>query len=131
MSCVSVPCKTSGTGPTPVPALTLPAIQGWMRQMYGVVPGPNGPAMNVSPGSIFPLVNEVPTGTGPIPAPNPAAPRAVTVWVVAGSLLVQVTVSPTLMIICTGVNHGWSLTMFTGWSTTAHEAGAPHTISAT
>ena len=40
MSCVSVPCKMSGTGPTPTPTLILPAIQGWMRQMYGLVLSP-------------------------------------------------------------------------------------------
>ena len=53
-------------------------------------------------------------------------------WVVFGSLLVQVILSPTLMLTWTGENHGWIFPMFTGWSTaTAQEDVAPNTTSAT
>src|SRR5438874_13770975 len=98
MSCESVPCRISGTGPDPTPTLILPAIQGWMIQMYGLVPGFGNTTVNVSPGSFFPLSNAGPAGTG-ICDPNGAELRLVTVWVVLGSLKCQVTLSPGLMLI--------------------------------
>src|SRR5437660_4488405 len=128
MSCVSVPCRISGTGPAPVPTAILPAIQGWMIQMYGLVPAVANTTVNVSPGSFFPLSNAGPAGTM-IAEPNGAAARAVTVWVVLGSLKCQVTLSPALMRSWTGVNHGWNLPTFTGWSN-AQDAEAPNTIRA-
>ena len=51
---------------------------------------------------------------------------------VLGSLKCQVMLSPGLMLIWTGENHGWILPTFTGWSTaTAQEDVAPNTTSAT
>src|SRR5438552_2259322 len=102
MSSVSVPCRISGTGPDPTPTLILPAIQGWMIQMYGLVPAEANVTVNVSPGSFFPLSNGGPAGMG-ICDPNGAEAREVTVCVVLGSLKCHVTLSPTLMLTWTGV----------------------------